>query len=262
MRCLPALLIVALATAVASCDRPEVEDGVEITVLALYTPAALARAGDVEARIRDAFALTNGIYRTGRLGARLTPVRIAETPYAEADRATNLARLLDPDDGPLDDVHRLRDRVAADLVVLVIDRPGATANASILATDATAFVILHVDDLGAPKYGLAHEIGHLHGARHAPNEDPAQAPFPYGHGFRNDSLMTIMAGGGQRRVPVFSGPDQTWRGAVLGDAVLHDNARVLRETAAYLSNFRGPKTPTSFVPSGTWPTRSALPCPD
>ncbi|HYE59502.1 MAG TPA: hypothetical protein VD948_13405, partial [Rhodothermales bacterium] len=120
--------------------------------------------------------------------------------------------------------------------------------------EATAFVILHWEDLGPPKYGFAHEIGHLHGARHAPNEDPSQTPFPYGHGFRNDSLMTIMAGGGQKRVPVFSGPDQNWRGVTMGEATLHDNARVLRETAAYLSNFRGPKTPTSFVPPGTWPT--------
>lgn len=260
MRPRPAVLTGLLALLpLAACDPPPHDDATPITVLVAYTPAAKARAGDVRARLEAAFALTNDIYRTGRIGLRLAPVHVAETAYAEADKLTNLARLLDPDDGPLDEIHTLRDRHAADLVVLVVDRPGATVNAAILATEATAFAIVHVDDLGAPKYGLAHEIGHLQGARHGSNEDPALAPFPYGHGFRNDSLMTIMAGGGQRRVPVFSGPDQVYHGAVMGDAERHDNARVLRETAVYLSNFRGPRRATTFVPPGTWPTLAAAP---
>jgi hypothetical protein len=52
----------------------------------------------------------------------------------------------------------------------------------------------------------------------------------------------------------FSGPGSIYKGVVLGDSALHDNARVIRETAVYISNFRGPQTPTDFVSPGTWPT--------
>ena len=65
-----------------------------------------------------------------------------------------------------------------------------------------------------------------------------------------------MANGPQRRIERFSGPDQRYDGTVLGDSTLNDVARVLRETTVYVSNFRGPQTPTSFQPSGHWPTVS------
>ncbi len=244
------------ALVLTACDaREEVAYGTPITVLVAYTPAVRARDAQIERHVAEAFTFTNEIYRTGNIPVRLVPVRYAQVSYTEGpDRRTALARLLDPRDGPLDEVHVLRDQAQADLVVLVVDQVGGTINASILATPETAFIIVHMDDLLAPKYSLAHEIGHLQGARHAFNEDGSTAPFAYGHGFRNDSLMTVMAGGGQKRAPVFSGPDQTYHGSILGDAATADNARVLRETAVYLSNFRGPQTPTGFVPSGTWPT--------
>jgi hypothetical protein len=111
-----------------------------------------------------------------------------------------------------------------------------------------------VGHLGTPSYLLAHEIGHLQGARHSPGQDPELEPFPYGHGFRNDSLRTILANGPERKVAMFSGPDQVYQGVVLGDEERMNVARVLRETAAYLSNFRGPQRATDFVPPGHWPT--------
>jgi hypothetical protein len=63
-----------------------------------------------------------------------------------------------------------------------------------------------------------------------------------------------MSGGPATLVPRFSGPDQVFEGVVLGDSATADVARVLRETATYVSNFRGPTTPDAFVPPGTWPT--------
>lgn len=125
-----------------------------------------------------------------------------------------------------------------------------------MARRETAFVVVYREDLGSPRYGLALEIGHLHGARHSANQDLALEPFSYGHGFRNEVIRTIMASGPQQRIGRFSGRDQRYNGTVLGDSTLHDVARVLYETAVYVSNFRGPQTPTSFQPSGHWPTVS------
>lgn len=243
-----------LVFALAACAGDDAAAPVEITALVVYTPAAEAATPDLHARIAEAFDQNNAIYREGRLGFRIVPVHMARVAYTEADRLVNLQRLLDPHDGPLDTVHVLRDAHEADLVVMVVDQADGTINASILATPETAFALVHWDLLGAPRYGLAHEIGHLQGARHEPARDSALAPFPYGHAFHNDTLRTLLANSGQRKVPRFSGPDQRYEGAVLGDAARSDNARVLRETAVYLANFRGPQTPTRFVPPGTWPT--------
>jgi hypothetical protein len=250
--------LIALALALSACDSGNEEpppSGTAITVLVAYTPGVRAAVADVEALVAQAFDEANAVYANSGIDLSLVPVHLAEVAYAWTDdRLVDLERLLRTDDGVLDEVHTLRDRHEADLVVVVSDRPGTTVNAAIMAEASTAFVIVYWEALGAPGYALAHEVGHLQGARHASDEDPLLAPFPYGHGFRTDSLRTIMAGGRDRRlVPVFSGPTQTSDGVVLGDSALHDNARVLRETAVYLSNFRGPQTPTDFVPPGTWP---------
>lgn len=247
------LLVVAMAACSLVDERPA-DDRVEITLLAVYTNGALVDVPDIESRIRLAVSEINEIYREGGIPINLELVHAAEEAYTMTERLQDLARLMRVGDGHLDEVHRLRDEHEADIVALVSDVPGTTINGSIMATPETAFVIVYHGDLGAPRYGLAHEIGHLHGARHSPDHDPALEPFPYGHGFKNETIRTIMANGPQERIGRFSGPDQRHQGVVLGDSALHDVARVLRETAVYVSNFRGPQTPTDFRPSGHWPT--------
>lgn len=247
--------LVAGLLLLASCDSDtdDPDDAATITVLVAYTSDVAAGAEDVEAGIRRAFDETNAVYANSGVAARLVPVHMVEVDYEVADRLETLAHLLRPDDGVLDALHALRDEHAADIVLLVPPGPGVTINAAVMAEPSTGFLIVQHAHLGAPSYALAHEMGHLHGARHSFDEDPALEPFPYGHGFRNDSLRTVLAGGAQQKVPFFSGPGQVYEGVVLGDSTLHDVARVLRESAVYLSNFRGPQTPTTFEPPGTWP---------
>ena len=225
-----------------------------ITLLVAYTTASREAVGDIERHIRRSVQETNQVYREGRIPIELVPVHLVEVTYTMGDRMQDLRRLLDPDDGHLDGLHLLRNQYEADLIALVAENRTSTFNAAVMATPETAFVMVWWDGMGAPDYSLAHEIGHLQGARHAIQSDPLLEPFPYGHGFRNDSLRTIMAGGAGELVPRFSGPDQRFDGVVLGDSSVADVARLLRESAVYLSNFRGPLTPTDFVPPSTWPT--------
>lgn len=246
-----ALCAVVLAT--AGCDRRDVEERTEVTLLVVYTPEAAAAAGDLEAVVAEALAETNATYENSRIPLRLRLAHLAEVEYRMTSRLDDLRRLVRPSDGFLDEVHALRDRYEADLCVLVPDKPDATINAAIMATPATAFAIVHWAHLGAPDYGLAHELGHLQGGRHSPEADIRREPLPYGHGFRGNGVRTIMANGPQRRVPYWSGPDQRYEGLVLGDDSLRNAARVLRETAVYIANFRGPQAATDFVPSSTWP---------
>jgi hypothetical protein len=255
MRSLRPLLALTALAALASCDTADPARGpTEIALLVVYTPGASTATGDIEAHVRRAVQETNQAYENSDVDARLALVHLAGVDYEITDLLLDLERLLLPDDGFLDEVHALRDQHEADVVALVSATPNATINAAVLAEASTAFTIVHWDGLGDPGYGLAHEIGHLQGARHAFEEDPLLEPFPYGHGFQNDAVRTIMANGPQALVPYFGGPDQVHDGIVLGDSTLRDVARVLRETAVYVSNFRGPRSPTDFEPPGTWPT--------
>lgn len=246
------LLACALLAAWPGClldDRT-----IEVTLIGAYTPAAAARVGDVEAALRRAVAETNASYRASRVDVRLRLVRAVAVPDEfSGDRVTDLNRIVHPGDGFFDGLHALRDRYQADLVVVVPDDPRATIPAAILARPEAAFVVVHAEHLGAPFYGLAHELGHLQGARHTLDSDPATEPFAFGHGFRNARFRTIMANGTQQRVARWSSPHVVVEGDTLGDAATADVARVLNTTAAYVAGFRGPAPPTTFVPAGTWP---------
>jgi hypothetical protein len=243
---------------IGGCDSAN-EDGhapVEITIMAVYTSAARLAAGDIESVLYNTIEQTNQTYANSAVDLRLRLVHQQEVDYAVTDRIEDLRRLLLQQDGILDEVHAWRDEHEADLVAFVSDNPTSTINASIMAEKETAFVVVYWEVAGAPEYGLAHEIGHLFGARHSPDSDAQVAPFRYGHGYRDDRVRTIMANGPQPRIPYYSGPDQMYEGVTVGDSTLRDVARMLRESAVYISNFRGAQTATAFTPPGTWPTVS------
>ena len=238
-----------------SCDsNDEGSAETEITVLIAYTPAAADTVADIEEAVDAAIAGTNEAYENSRIPIRLVLAHLTEIEYELTDRVQDLERLMREDDGHLDRIHRLRDRYDADVAVLLAEERNATINGAVMAEEHTAFAVVHVGTMGPPDYALAHEIGHLQGARHSPDRDNNANPFPYGHAFRNDSIRTIVGTGAPKVVPYFSGPDQKYEGLVLGDEVFRNNAEVLRRTAVYISNFRGDRTPTDFVPPSTWPT--------
>lgn len=254
-----ALVVAAAALLLGACDsETDISVPTEITVLFAYSETLADSVGDVGALIRDGLRSANEAYEASNVGIRNEQVGLMSVSYAAEDRLEVLAQLLDPDDGVMDAVHERRDEVEADVVVLVTDTRRHTINGSILATPETAFVLVWWGTADNPLDGLAHELAHLHGARHEVLRDPVMEPFPYGHGFRSDEYRTIMSGGPAELVRRFSGPDQEHQvlggGVILGDSATADVARVLRETAVYVSNFRGPVTPDDFVPPGTWPT--------
>src|SRR5206468_12067967 len=78
---------------------------------------------------------------------------------------------------------------------------------------------------------IAHEVGHILGARHDRSVDPNNAPFAYGHGYINGTkwrdIMSYEQGcDGCLRIPFWSNPRVTYKGEPTG-TVAEDNARVI-----------------------------------
>jgi hypothetical protein len=159
-------------------------------------------------------------------------------------------------------VNTRRDRSGADVSVLVVNAPGFCRPAdmtsppqpgdihccglgdALMATDATAFSVVHYECALAPNYSFAHEIGHLQGATH--DVDGVLPAFqPYGHGFQHTSgrarWRTIMAYDCKPscpRLPFWSNPRIKHGGVAMGTPEANDNASVLNATAATIAGFR------------------------
>ena len=91
-------------------------------------------------------------------------------------------------------------------------------------------------------YSIAHEVGHILGARHDRAVDTNSAPFPFAHGYVNGTkwrdMMSYREGcGGCPRIPYWSNPRIKYKGELTGTAA-SDNARVILEQAEHVSKYR------------------------
>lgn len=247
------LAILPLFAFACSQPDPDPPSGTRIKVLIAYSDRDTGRFDDYPRRIREAFAETQAVFANSNTGI-VFDTAMERVPFIAEERAIDLERLVKRKDGHLDAIHAIRDRVEADIVVLISPLPGSTVNASFLATEATAFVIVAWEDFEAPNYGLAHEMAHLFGALHPGATGPVAEQFPQAYSWGNDSIKTVLDWSAGRTLPYFSGPGNLYRGTPLGDSATSDISSVIRITAAYISNFRGPITETDFIPKGTLTT--------
>lgn len=235
------------AGAAASDESPVVD------IMVAYTRRARIQTGNIDAFIRFAFDQTNRVFANSRMQPRIRLVHSYQTGYAQGDTlSTDLERLVSPEDGHMDDVHSRRDEHAADVVVLLVgNRDSGCSVLYGLPSEQYAFAAIARNCLGAN--GLARELGVMHGASSNP-EAGTNFNFPYGHGLCNDpdNWRTVMAWNWDNRCPVpipyFSNPEVSYAGTPTGDTELHDNARVINETARRIAAFRQAAPPArSFV---------------
>ena len=116
-----------------------------------------------------------------------------------------------------------------------------------------AFAVVNVDTL--PEWTFTHEVGHLQGAQHHPDDRVSStAGYSYGRGHREiwsdcfygtgwlcgyNRFATIMAyeEGAYRRVAHISNPDVEYQGRSTGRST-RDNARALDNSASTVAAFR------------------------
>jgi hypothetical protein len=216
-----------------------------VDVLVAHTSKAASNYADIKHDLVDlAIEEANQSFRASGLNhIKLRLVHSYETDYQEqGEHFQHLYRMVDRGDGYMEEVHKLRDKHRADVVVLILDdAQGCGLTTRVYADADEAFAVVH-HECAATTYSLAHEIGHLFGARHDLSLDKIMTPFPYGHGFVNGNkwrdIMSYKGScGGCPRLPVWSSPLVKVSGEAAGTPDL-DNARVIREQAARVAAFR------------------------
>ena len=169
---------------------PPAEQSV-IDVAVFYTPAGRDYLGGtqaIRAKIDSMVAETNMAYRDSGVNQRIALVAVAETAYTKGNIHQDLSRLDSKTDGYMDEVHAIRDHVAADIVMLIRRTAGFTSGVAAvmvpasLAFERYAFGVIGVNS-GLTRT-FAHELGHLMGLLHnrASSCCPTKA-FPYAYGY-------------------------------------------------------------------------------
>ena len=250
-----------------------VDDGSQIDVLVLYTPAARERRGGTSAmRTFIDFAMSDANTALANSGAipRLRLVHAEEVPYVESGSIfDDLARLQGSADGYMDEVHALRDAYRADLVHLIstadcgvsfMPKSSDGGFASSLAFGISGDTCLSI-------YSFAHELGHSMGLDHDLYVTiPTWTEYPYSHGYVNQAAFAVGAPATKRwrdvmaynnqcaasgfsctRVLFYSNPNNTLTGDPMGDASTADAVRSLNNTRVMIANFRDGSIPATSL---------------
>jgi hypothetical protein len=218
---------------------------VTIDLLVAYTPQAASHYTDIKRDLIDVAVeeINQSFRNSGIDNVRIRLVHAYQTNYVEeGTHFEHVFRFADKGDGYMDEVHALRDLYKADVAALIVHDPnGCGLSAAVAPPADRAFTVVH-HECAAVSYSLAHELGHLIGARHDLALDDDVRPYPFGHGFVSGKDWRTMMSyeescDGCPRLAVWSNPRIKVRGIAAGDEHA-DNARVIEEGAARVSGFR------------------------
>jgi hypothetical protein len=222
---------------------------VGIDVMVGYTTAAKNAVGDIIGTIQLAVAEANQSYINSNINIRLNLVDQFETTYDETGKTwptIDMELLADAT------VQAHRTSSGADLTAVLVNSSGACGRSAAINANATNALSAVQYSCAAGAYSLAHEFGHLMGARHDENHDPLTTPYAYGHGYEHpsstasQSFRTIMAypcmppQSCEPRVQYWSSPNVYYNGIATGTAATNDNVRVLNENAAAVAALNSP----------------------
>ena len=246
-----------------------------LRVLVVFTTEAAAVVKKTKQSAIDAINSMNESFSNSHVDYKAELAGVYETDYQETlDARVDLAAFYSPNDGAMDEIHKFRSSVDADIAILVRNmdwygNPSDELCGQVVKIDAnidTAFGTVYwwcMMPLNE-KYSFAHEIGHLHGCRHQQSQDNSDEPFTYGHGFVEDGKWsTLMAIPAKKdcpskdcdRINYWSNPTILKDGAFLGIDWLNDNAKVIENRSMIVSEFF--PTPQNYsIPQDLLPRHS------
>ncbi len=177
-------LNVPLYTPTAEATTPQ-----QVDIFIPYTTSARVADPNIVTHIQQAVADANQAYVNSNAMVVWRLVGTMEVPYVEsakvwtASRNDILSDLTGQAEPLLTVIHSTRDAIGADVVVLVVNKPFACGEAAAIpATAANAFAIVDISCVRT-EFTIAHEVGHLFGARHDTFVDSTTTPYADGHGY-------------------------------------------------------------------------------
>ncbi len=257
------------------------EDGSEIGVMIVYTPAArdaLGGTAAIEALINQRISEMNSANDVSLVNFDWRLVHTMKVNYAEsASLRTDLDKLLTIGDGVMDEVHTARDTYKADLVAMLVDEGnnGDCGMAYLLRTmepwfASYSFGVVALDypgeDYTCSSMALTHELGHNMGNAHdRATSGNTQVLFPYSYGYQSPAgkfrdIMSYNCSGGCPRINQWANPDVWYMDEPTGidyeadPGRAADLARSMNQARIFISNLRADcsaqVTPTS-IPTNT-----------
>jgi len=233
-------------------------DGFVHDLLVVYTPAARSAYGQatLESMIQNAVAAANQAYLNSNVNITLNLVGLQEVSYVESgNMQTSLYDLRGTSDGKMDEVHRLRDSLGADIVTLISQDTSACGIAWSMSTESAGFAsnaFNVVKPSCLSQHSLAHEVGHNQGNMHDRASTSNTGAYAYSYGFRRcatdgTGFRTVMSYScsGASRVTQVSNPNVQYNGYPTGIAYESDpnnsadNVRSMNNTADTVAAFRG-----------------------
>jgi len=224
----------------------------KVDTIVLYSQQVAQAAGAaIASQIQAAIDSANETFIQNGAKTRLRLVHSAQAGFSEDGTAASAMNYL-----ASATVNALRTTYGADVVSLIAENnlavPGGTlcGQAGAVYASASNSVMLVKRSCIQGTWTFTHEVGHLYGARHQQAADPTNAPYVFGHGYVNldKRWYTMMSTqnscgsvAGCIRLPLFSSPNRTHNGDVIGSAASHDNARVVHENGERLASFTASK---------------------
>jgi peptidyl-Asp metalloendopeptidase len=217
---------------------------IEIDLMMLYTRKVTGRyVRDPSDLLAMGIEQANETFRNsgiGNISLRLVHTQAIDYDESEGEHFDHLYRMVDGV-GAFRDIRRLRNEKKADIVGLVVDDASGCGLSTRVAPDSEdAYFVVH-HSCASITISIAHEIGHILGARHDRAIDTNNMPFAYGHGHVNGKWRDIMSYqqscDGCVRIPFWSNPRVKYNGEPTGTDA-EDNARVILEQAERVSKFR------------------------
>ncbi len=218
-------------------------------MLVAYTPIVRELLGTeyLEKAIDLAVEATNQTMVNSGVLARIQIVGREEVAYDETENEDLLENMRSGAKGkPIRD---RRDALRADLVMMIRYRGAYGGRAFSLQgplddTDKTrGFAFVRADHIGYI-HAFAHEVGHLFGAAHDPDNIDSYGlnrTYAFGHHFetpRFGGVGDVMSYTNYRhRALYYSTPLKSFAGAPIGE-VARDNARAIRETKDHVAGYR------------------------
>ena len=204
---------------------------------------------NIVSNVNQAILHSNASFVNSNIHAKLELVYIGGTSYmSEQDMSVDLSRFRNPDDGYMDEVHRIRESYSADVCVLLTLSPSYCGLSPRKVKSEGAFCAVRATSDCFNQFSFVHEIGHLVGCHHDPYVVSEYVDPPYAYGYVHldgqNSWRTIMAyynlcsdnGCSCPRILHWSNPNVTYNNIPTGNE-LSNNAQVWNNRVNIVSNF-------------------------